>query len=56
MLGFALQLALPLADLVGMDPLVAGPFIERFQPFERFQRHLGFEFGRMIFSTHGYLH
>ena len=39
------QLPFPLADLVGMDAVLAGQFAERSLTFGRFQRHTKLEVG-----------
>ena len=47
------QLAFPVANLRGMDPVVLGQLAGGFQPLEGFERHFSFELGRMLFpSTH----
>ena len=47
------QLAFPVANLRGMDPVVLGQLVGGFQPLEGFERHFSFELGRMLFpSTH----
>ena len=47
------QLAFPVANLRGMDPVVLGQLAGDFQPLEGFERHFSFELGRMLFpSTH----
>ena len=47
------QLAFPVANLRGMDPVVLGQLAGGFQPLEGFKRHFSIELGRMLFpSTH----
>ena len=42
------QLAFPVANLRGMDPVVLGQLAGGFQPLEGFERHFSFELGRML--------
>ncbi len=42
--SLSLQLPFPLDDLRRMDPMLAGKLVEGFLPFQRFERHTGFEF------------
>ena len=47
------QLAFPVANLRGMDPVVLGQLAGGFQPLEGFECHFSFELGRILFpSTH----
>ena len=47
------QLAFPVANLRGMDPVVLGQLAGGFQPLEGFERHFSFDLDRMLCpSTH----
>jgi hypothetical protein len=48
------QLALPLADLVGMNAVLAGSFIDRFQTLSRFQGELELELGALAHAFVGH--
>src|SRR5215216_2152879 len=40
---------LPMGDLRRIDAIGTGEFIDRFEPFERFECHTGFELGTVLF-------
>src|SRR4029453_7426063 len=44
-----LEAMFPMRNLRRMHAVCTGEFVDRFEPFERFERHTGFELGAILF-------